>query len=365
MFKYLKDSQHYLDLYDLHTIEECLDFYWSMRNGMEKHREDKEFKKNSKEEFDKEVHKCCSYTINVIKGERYRHKNKTIQEWMDRDKKMQDLEDNTEPPSSIYCKECGSSTKMTTKSLHDSYSNNARMTFMFECLKCKKRQVRYEDGTEWIYDPPRCPKCNSKVDTDVKHKKNTTIFIEKCTKCSYKKEDIEDWDKKDKEREEKEVKDRKLLAQYREEFCLNDKNGPEYLTSMDRIMAFSKEMEEREKKEKDPIFQKAKQLKKLIIVELEQLLLKSLDKKDYIKFNLGTPEMGQYVIVPFTVQEINKKRNDRESDLILKKIIDKTLVNTNWRLMSEGIYYRLGILSGRLKAYEREEDLIYLLKNSV
>jgi hypothetical protein len=30
--------------------------------------------------------------------------------------------------------------------------------------------------------------------------------------------------------------------------------------------------------------------------------------------------------------------------------------------MSDGIYYRLGILSGRLKAYEREEDLVGLVK---
>lgn len=275
---------------------------------------------------------------------------------------MQDLEDNTQPPSNILCKACGSETKMTTKSLHDSYSENARMIFMFECLKCKKRQVRYEDGTEWIYDHPRCPKCNNKVDTDVKHNKNTTVFIEKCAKCSYKKEDIEDWDKKDKERELKEINDKKLLTEYREEFCLNDKNGPEYLMSIDRIIGFSKEMKEREKKEKDPAFQKAKQLKKLTVVELEQLLLKTLDKKDYIKLNLGAPEMGQYVIVPFTVQEVNKKRNDRESDLILKKIIDKALINTSWRLMSDGIYYRLGILSGRLKAYEREEDLVNLVK---
>jgi len=30
--------------------------------------------------------------------------------------------------------------------------------------------------------------------------------------------------------------------------------------------------------------------------------------------------------------------------------------------MNEGVSYRLGILHGRLKAYEREEDLITLIK---
>jgi hypothetical protein len=32
--------------------------------------------------------------------------------------------------------------------------------------------------------------------------------------------------------------------------------------------------------------------------------------------------------------------------------------------MSEGVNYRLGYLTGRLKAYEREEDIIDLVKRS-
>ncbi len=35
----------------------------------------------------------------------------------------------------------------------------------------------------------------------------------------------------------------------------------------------------------------------------------------------------------------------------------KTLVDTNLRLMSDGIHHRLGYLNGRVRAYEREEDL--------
>jgi hypothetical protein len=30
--------------------------------------------------------------------------------------------------------------------------------------------------------------------------------------------------------------------------------------------------------------------------------------------------------------------------------------------MSDGIHYRLGILTGRLKAYEREEDLVEVVR---
>ena len=32
-----------------------------------------------------------------------------------------------------------------------------------------------------------------------------------------------------------------------------------------------------------------------------------------------------------------------------------------WRLMSDGIHYRLGLLGGRLRAYEREEELVTIV----
>ena len=53
------------------------------------------------------------------------------------------------------------------------------------------------------------------------------------------------------------------------------------------------------------------------------------------------------------------------SQKVLSKAVEKALLNTNWRLMSEGISYRLGYLNGRLRAYEREEDLLNLVKRGM
>jgi len=47
----------------------------------------------------------------------------------------------------------------------------------------------------------------------------------------------------------------------------------------------------------------------------------------------------------------------------LRKIIRKSLEGVNWNLMSDGISYRLGILSGSLKGFENEEDLVTLVKS--
>jgi len=61
------------------------------------------------------------------------------------------------------------------------------------------------------------------------------------------------------------------------------------------------------------------------------------------------------------IQNVNlKKRHNSRNNL--RKLIKKTLEKTNWRLMSEGINYRLGYLNGRLKGYENEEDLMRIVK---
>ena len=66
----------------------------------------------------------------------------------------------------------------------------------------------------------------------------------------------------------------------------------------------------------------------------------------------------------FSCLDSKSVREDYDSRKTLKKTIDKALEETNWRLMSEGIRYRLGYLSGRLRAYESEEDLKKLVMKS-
>lgn len=66
-------------------------------------------------------------------------------------------------------------------------------------------------------------------------------------------------------------------------------------------------------------------------------------------------------MVPFTVHDIRQGREDRASCHDLQKLVKETLEDTNWRLMSKGVSYRLGMLEGRFKAYEKEEDLVKLV----
>ena len=212
--QYLKGKSYYNNLYDLHTIEECLDYYWAIKKGFEKKRNSKKFKKFSKKKFDKDVHKCVSYTVNIIKGERYRRKADTLKQWMDKDRKTQEKYDNATPPSNIYCKICYSPTKVISKDLHNEFKNDSRVIFMFECIKCQKRQAFFEDGAPWRYKPELCPKCQSPLKNKMRKTKDTLATIYSCSKCPYTDKDIYNFKKSREEWKAKEARDEKLLTEY-------------------------------------------------------------------------------------------------------------------------------------------------------
>lgn len=131
---------------------------------------------------------------------------------------------------------------------------------------------------------------------------------------------------------------------------------------MDGIKDLVDSWKEQEKKEKNPIYQKAKNLKKTKLNQLKELIAKATEKEGFADLEFGKPEMGSYVVVDFTINDSKDDREEYDSRKHLKKLIEKSLMDTNWRLMSDGIHYRIGILTGRLKAYEREEDLISIVE---
>lgn len=360
---YLKSESFYVQSYDIQTIRECLTWYNSLKEELEKERNTEKFLKFTDEEFNKDVIKVISYTINIIKAERYRHRSETINGWIKEASIKQEIYDNATLPFKT-CKYCNGNLKVTLKELFDS-KDNQQVLFMFECSDCVKRQAYYEDGSEWVRKPPLCPECNSELNIKSKHTKNTLITSEICNKCNYENVDKFDFKKSELERKKREEEENNLLERYRDEFCLNDNNGPEYIHSIDTLLTFAKEMKHREEQQRDPYYQKAQQLKKLTIVQLKDFLEEVLTKNYYQSLSFGPPEMGKYVIVTFTVNENNQTRTEYESKKQLHKIIKELLSNTNWRLMSEGLTYRLGILSGRLKAYENETELITLVKETV
>ncbi|HUD44952.1 MAG TPA: hypothetical protein VMR41_05385, partial [Patescibacteria group bacterium] len=188
----------------------------------------------------------------------------------------------------------------------------------------------------------------------------------KCKHCGYSKKDILDLGKSDEEhkkwqeeQKKKEEEDKKLLEKYRAAFCLTDEEGKKYLFELE-AMEFARQIgEEAKQKYDNSAYQQVSKLKKLTIVELEKLMTEQLEKENYAKLSFATPEIGQFIFAPFTLQDADSSRRQNISTSTLEKLLKNTLENTNWRLV-DGVSYRLGFLSGRLKGYEREDDLLKL-----
>lgn len=357
--QFIKARTYYEDLYDLFTVKECLDWYWKLHDGMEVYRKELQ-DKEPKIDFDHEVLKCCSYTVNAIKGERYRHRAERIKEWMDRDEHTQKKFNEAMPPIGIVCKDCNGPTRLIMKDFDYRDGQESRVWFMFECLKCKRRACNFEDGAQWELEKEKCSKCGLELSIHSRRVKEKIIDEVKCLNCMTSEKIVHDFGKSHREFEDKQEKDRILLEKYRSEFCLTDENGPGYIQQMDDLKRFVDEAKERERKEDTPEYKKTKQLQKLRVHELLRLLIPLLEKEGYVNLSLGKPEMGRFVVVDFTATDNKDERDEYHSRNELKKVITDALEATNWQLMSEGIAYRLGINSGRLRAYEHEDDLINL-----
>ncbi len=356
---YLKDDQYYIDLYDLLTIKECLD--WE-KNIQEKDLSDYNKKKITKKQQEPLKEFLTDLPLYFIKGEKYINKTERIREWIDNDRLKQEKYDNSSEPTDIYCLSCGNIMQSTGKDLYDFTNEPLRVLFFFECSNCKKRRGVFNTGEDYKSRVQTCPKCQSIVKVSISKKDEKTVWTTKCANCDYKDIEIDDYDEWKKQHDDLERENEKLLLEFRTKYCLSEKEGQEYILSKDSINRMHEIIEKSKKEETDPAYQHAKKLKKISIVELEKLLNEVLEKEMYTKLTLDKPEMGQYVIVPFTVQDAESSRKEYDSKHKLQKIIKNTLEETNWRLMSEGTSFRLGYVYGRLKGYEREDDMANLFR---
>jgi len=354
MQKHLKPNQHYSDLYDEFTVEQCRktesQFNESIKDRIGK-------KMTIKDKAELMAHNLMIY---FETGERYVNKKETVAKWMNDDKQRDNLFENTPPPSDILCNKCGKSMFVESKILHSKGLNiQDEVLFFFQCsAKCKKKRAVFANGQEWVSKQQVCDKCGSIVKITDKKEKNKVFIKHNCTKCDY--EEINELDLSEKKEN---PKIDKLYNQDKERFCLSKEKGQEYYNSKIQLSRFTEMMQKTEEKEKNKeIYDKVANLKRLNIAQLEKQLKSPLKKHCYIKFKFGKTDVQKDIYIEFSVRDDNIKRDEYDSKKDIKKIINISLENTNWRLMSDGINYRLGILNGRLHGYEREEDLVKLFR---
>lgn len=164
----------------------------------------------------------------------------------------------------------------------------------------------------------------------------------------------------------------KLIAEYREPFASLFAQPFDPERFIKAIMNMDPEQQKRldqlheqlhEKPRQKKLRYTAAKLKRLTLPQVEALLSKAAAEHGYQKLSLNAPQLARHVAVEFTVQDSQAGRGEYDSRAGLKKLIQKALADTNWTLMSDPIDYRLGILQGRLKAVEDEEELVGLVES--
>ena len=356
----LKDNQYYEDLYDLFTIKDCLLTFETSKKVM------KEKAKVGERSLNISVEGLENFILYFKKGERYRNKAETIQKWKDKDAKLDDRLNTAIFPSYIPCEHCGMEIEEEDRHIEDILNTHSRVQFFAHCKSCKRVMLVYDDGDIYRPKPSLCPKCNSELKKSSKYKKNVSTIQETCIQCNFKNEIVIDHNKEDRQREAEKKKDKDMLEKYRTLYCLSEEDGSKYIQEMKNLKRITEMIKDSEEKKKDPHYQKAVKVKKLTSVALFKLLEKNFKSEKYESLSFGDPDIGRFVIIPFTVQDAKKSRKKEKSIQELRTLINKLLENTNWRLMSTGIDYRMGYLTGRLKGYEREEELAkYMKKKSL
>ena len=344
MYQHLHSKQYYEDLYDKLTVEDCL----SHRNlFLEKKIDpnDKDFK-----EKERVWNAALGVSMYFKKGFRYKRRESTIKEWMNRDEEIDKRIENT-IIDNIKCPFCLSlNMEIESKDLFQD-----TILFMYKCGDCKKLSC-YDEYRERRNFEIKCPNCSETLKGESKRDKDKITTQHICPNCGYK-EKPEVYTLKSEKKEDDSWKN------YRPMFCLSEEQGRKFLDeeiNINNMKRFVDEMKERE--ENKTVYDKLEKIQKLNIAQLKELLNKTLIKNKYIKLEFLEPEISKDIIVTFKVRDDNSQRDEYTSKTELKRLIDKNLENTNWRLMSDGVNYRLGFISGRLRGYENESDLIKLIK---
>jgi hypothetical protein len=366
VYIHLKERKFYEDIYDRHTVEDA-------RRSMihyDKFYAELEAKLPKDDKIDRPgnavlLNAFYMQAVGLELLHRYENREQYINDWMAKD----ESKDNqivaarlTEEP---YCHHCGKpGLRITDKSLmhrnpNHKYDDPEEVLFMLHCPHCDKSSAFWEDGTAWKPTPTLCPKCK----TEVSHKTTTTktaiTFTYTCPSCKHSYKDKMDLRDKNEKPDPDFDKDRA-------HFCLWDKEFREHLFAIKQgfedMARLGKEIKEKE--DNKHIYDAINDMKKPKIAELSTILVPALEKVGYIEFSLDKPEMGKDVFVGFNCLDSKSDRGDYDSEKTLKKTVEKALLDSNWRLISEGIHYRLGYLSGRLRAYEREDDLKNLVERT-
>jgi DNA-directed RNA polymerase subunit M/transcription elongation factor TFIIS len=359
MITYLKSQEYYEELYDTHTAKqcrECEEYVNDVFSAVE----------NKIAATDFEEHRPGWYLqystfylsfVEMAAVLRYHERSKAVLQWMQDDKEKDQRIAHAQLANIPPCPSCGHGLVIFNKYYlrRDGWTanNGQDIMLMYECKSCHKRSSYWHDGTVWDGPLTYCDKCGASMVMTAEETKTSATFTYTCTNCSHSYSEKMDFSK----RAKKDELDR-MLEEDRKRFCLDDQT---LLKIKDRLYHMGRlgqlHADASEKTENSDVYDAVKDIKQLKVAQVIEQLRLATEKMNYIEFKFGDPQLGREVIIDFNCLDASPDRDEAHSKKELQKAIKNCLADTNWRLMSDGVSYRLGYLTGQLKAYEGEEEL--------
>lgn len=283
---------------------------------------------------------------------RAQYREKAIFSDMQRDENKDRLVMHNRMPEIVKCQTCNCRMNFCTHFFRD---EETRILFVFECPKGHlPKRILYPNGDEYYFRKRKCNICGSEdLKSSSKKSKKTLTCTEKCNECGEVTVDVFDLTFKPEE---------PIAESDRIKYCLDFKNKKTFMQGLEAIAEFGKHYQATKKEQKIREEYNVADIEKINVPQLEERLIKLTEENKFKKFQFQTPKMGRNVTVEFTVQDASS-RIEKESKKLLERIIQEHLFKTNWRLFdAKNIHYRLGIINGKLKAHESDEDLLILAK---
>lgn len=347
MTKYLKPDQSYSDFYDEITIEECRRLETAFKK-----------QKKPKNKFKRWLHDYVHFlSLHYTKGDRYANKSATIQRWTRKDRERDETLEHVQVPTNARCPLCGGPMSFVDKDFHTVLALD-RVLICMRCPICRATRFFFENGDMYTPPPPRCPRCEAIVDPTYERDGKVITTTSTCSSCHHTATNVLDLGK--------EYKDPLPDGDYTKDharFCLSDKEGMEYMDTTAKLIHITNMMKEKEECEKDEaVNEEVARLQKLTAPQLETYLAPLLDRCHFNRFELHNPDVIRgSLVAAFTVQD-QDGRQEYDSRKAFKDALTAALTTTNWNLMSDGVSYKLGILTGRVRGIDDDKELFELVR---
>ncbi|MCK6648029.1 MAG: hypothetical protein L6Q66_00090 [Bacteroidia bacterium] len=252
-------------------------------------------------------------------------------------------------PRNIKCDQCG------TSMIHEGHifeENDTLLLFVFSCPnKHTPKKILYPDGIrKRIIPVSKCEECGGKLSSVKEETKTFMKFIDTCLECGH--VSIMEFNL---------TPDLPITEEDRKIYCEIWKGKTTFEQDLEAVVEFANYYNEKQKLKKEKEELKVDNVEQVNLPKLEDRLFKLAEELGYTKFKFDSHSTERFLTVSFSLQDPSD-RTEKESCKVITDAIKQSLFTTNWRLFTEGIDYRLGLLSGRLRAYEGEEGLMKIAR---